>query len=88
MKLVPRITSYLDMVEASLSSRCTSKSNFGFVENSDITKVKVPLAVVRKVPAFVAQFVFLALVLRMKGTRLLMAIQLVVPESNSATSGA
>ena len=34
MKLVPRMTSRLDIDDDSLSSRCTSKSNFGLVENS------------------------------------------------------
>ena len=45
-------------------------------------------AEVRNVPAFVAQFVSLILVLLMNGALLLTAMQLVVPESNNAINGA
>ena len=58
-------------------SKCASKSSFGFVVNSGIVNVSVPLPVVQNVPALVAQFVFLAFVPRTKGTRLLTAMQLV-----------
>lgn len=49
--------------------------------------VSWPFPVVWNVPAFVAHLVFLAFVDFTKGTRLLIAMQLVVPESSKAISG-
>ena len=53
-----------------------------------MANVRVPFAVVQNLSVFVAQSVFLALVLRTNGTLSLMAMQLAVPESSSAISGA